>query len=789
MNSSDMQNKGGIGMTKFAKMLAVVCILFLMGEFAQPALAEDTEPAVTYVAQIGSTKYTTLQDAINHAGDRSTISLLCDIQLSETITLDYSGTSLPLTEVDIDMNGHNITGDCTLFSIGSKTYIVFLNPLQTGGTIKSTSINQSTIVVSGNMAGVDMCDVNIVSINAVGVELSNNAVGGMRYGTIEGGTYGVSCTNNSRFYFEGGTVHGETEYCIKDDSSTIEIHSNNCRVEISEDKKTEFVGGDAEVTIEGRSLLFGDLQGALDYAEGYYGYGNTYAMIRLLNDVELTSTATNATQSNIMIDLNGYQITGSGTLIQNNSEWGTVIKNSASQSVSITTTSTDVPAIKNCGVLYLDNINLSGGSECIEMQKKWYCDVALTVNNSTVKCNNGIGVNCKYGTVNIVSGTISGVPYAFCDAVGALWTGYTLGEKSGYISNTDTTVTVGIKHTLAVTAGTGGSITTESGGDYVKGAEINLSASPDDGYYFSGWTSSGGGTFENAGSASTAFTMPAGSVTVAAHFALISNDDSDITYYTISALVGTGGNISPSGSVSVAYGGSKTYSITADDEYEIKDVLVDGVSVGAVGSYTFENVKKAHIITASFAEKKVVNPFTDVENSDWFYDNVLYVYKNGLMNGTASDTFSPNGGMTRSMFVTVLYRLSGDTGSYSGNFTDVPSGEWYESAVAWAAKNGIARGVGDNRFTPNTGITREQLAVIFYHYANYKGYDVSVGEGTNILSYKDALSISEYAYSALQWACGAGIINGNNEYLNPNGPVTRAEVAAILQRFVENVAS
>lgn len=108
--------------------------------------------------------------------------------------------------------------------------------------------------------------------------------------------------------------------------------------------------------------------------------------------------------------------------------------------------------------------------------------------------------------------------------------------------------------------------------------------------------------------------------------------------------------------------------------------------------------------------------------------------------------------------------------------------------MAWAAQNGIAGGVGDNCFAPNTGITREQLAVLLYNYVKYKGYDVSVGEDTNILSYKDALSISEYAFSALQWACSAGIMDGDSEYLNPNSPATRAQVAAMLQRFVENAA-
>jgi hypothetical protein len=180
------------------------------------------------------------------------------------------------------------------------------------------------------------------------------------------------------------------------------------------------------------------------------------------------------------------------------------------------------------------------------------------------------------------------------------------------------------------------------------------------------------------------------------------------------------------------------------------------------------------------------NPFTDVDKNDWFYDNVMYVYKNGLMKGTGSSTFSPDGKMTRAMFVTVLYRMSGDTGNHKNTFSDVSSSAWYYDAVAWAAANGIVSGAGDNRFDPDGEITREQLAVMLWRYAKYKGHDVSEGETANILSYKDASYISKYAYAALQWACGAGIINGDaGGNLNPKSSATRAETAAILKRFIE----
>jgi hypothetical protein len=260
------------------------------------------------------------------------------------------------------------------------------------------------------------------------------------------------------------------------------------------------------------------------------------------------------------------------------------------------------------------------------------------------------------------------------------------------------------------------------------------------------------------------------------------------TYYTITATAGEGGSISPSGSSSIAYGNDKTYTIAAEEGYEIEDVLVDTVSVGAVSTYTFENVTKTHTITAVFAEKETVNPFTDMSKDDWFYGNVMYVYENSLMTGTRSDVFSPYIGMTRAMLVTVLHRLSGDTKSYTNIFTDVGSGTWYENAVAWAAANKIAGGTGNDCFAPDMEVSREQFAVMLYNYAKYKGLDVAVGKDTNILSYNDALSISDYAYTALQWACGSGIINGDdNGNLNPQNSATRAEVAAMLQRFIENV--
>ena len=180
-------------------------------------------------------------------------------------------------------------------------------------------------------------------------------------------------------------------------------------------------------------------------------------------------------------------------------------------------------------------------------------------------------------------------------------------------------------------------------------------------------------------------------------------------------------------------------------------------------------------------------PFDDAGRGDWFYDSVVYVYENGLMDGVSDTLFDPDGTVTRAQLVTMLWRLDGEPSvNYALPFTDVSGGEWYAEAVRWAAGEGIVNGVSETEFAPNAAVTREQLAAILHRYAQHKGYDVSIGESTNILSYSDFASISEYAISAMQWACGEGIITGVTEStLEPRGTATRAQSAAILMRFLE----
>lgn len=268
------------------------------------------------------------------------------------------------------------------------------------------------------------------------------------------------------------------------------------------------------------------------------------------------------------------------------------------------------------------------------------------------------------------------------------------------------------------------------------------------------------------------------------------------TYKVTTSAVNNGGvNASPS---NAEKGAVITITLSPDKGYKLDKLTVTDGSGKAVSTvkksdtvYTFTMPASAVKVGVSYVkatETPSETKFNDVSANDWFASAVDYVTGKGMMNGTADNTFSPKANTTRGMVVTVLYRLENQPSTSAASFTDVASGAYYANAVAWANANGIVSGYGSGKFGPNDKVTREQLAAILYRYAQYKKYDVSVGEDTNILSYDDAQSISTYAIPAIQWACGAGVVTGKSgSKLDPKGNATRAEVAAMLMRFCENV--
>lgn len=266
------------------------------------------------------------------------------------------------------------------------------------------------------------------------------------------------------------------------------------------------------------------------------------------------------------------------------------------------------------------------------------------------------------------------------------------------------------------------------------------------------------------------------------------------TYKVTTSAVNNGGvNASPS---SAEKGATITITLSPDKGYKLDKLTVtdgSGKTVSTVKKsdtvYTFTMPASAVKVGVSYVkatETPSKTKFNDVSANDWFASAVDYVTGKGMMNGTADNTFSPKANTTRGMVVTVLYRLENQPSTSAASFTDVASGAYYANAVAWANANGIVSGYGSGKFGPNDKVTREQLAAILYRYAQYKKYDVS---GANSLDgYTDVQSVSSYAVPALQWANAAGVVTGKSgSKLDPKGNATRAEVAAMLMRFCENV--
>ena len=177
--------------------------------------------------------------------------------------------------------------------------------------------------------------------------------------------------------------------------------------------------------------------------------------------------------------------------------------------------------------------------------------------------------------------------------------------------------------------------------------------------------------------------------------------------------------------------------------------------------------------------------FDDVTKGDWFYKDVEYVYNEGIMDGVSKREFAPNETLTRAMIVKILYRIEGEPAGYrSSDFNDVESGRWYTGAVAWAAEKEIVKGYGNGKFGPNDPVTREQLAAILYRYTQYKGWSTTAASGS-LKGFADAASVSSYAVDAMNWAVDEGLLKGANNKLSPKSNATRAQVAAIIHRYLK----
>lgn len=325
------------------------------------------------------------------------------------------------------------------------------------------------------------------------------------------------------------------------------------------------------------------------------------------------------------------------------------------------------------------------------------------------------------------------------------------------------------------------------------GDEVRLTAMPNSGYHFKKWeVVSGDVEIED-----NKFTMPADDVTVKVIFERNASSGGSggggggTTYYTLTFETNGGDSMQ---AIRAARG--KTLDLSAytpmRDGYDFggwyadKDLTQRITEIKLSGSKTvYADWKKRE----PDEPDAVKNPFADVNAGDWFYRDVLFSYEKGLMSGMDAAAFAPYANTTRAQIAVIFYRMEGSPAVEGENsFTDVvrDSGTaWFYDAVTWAQQNGIMGGYSNSSFAPNDPITREQLAAIFYRYAQYKGYDTTQG-GMAIREFGDYESISDYAMGAMAWAVNTGLVKGDSNLLYPKGTATRAELAALLHRFVEN---
>ena len=342
--------------------------------------------------------------------------------------------------------------------------------------------------------------------------------------------------------------------------------------------------------------------------------------------------------------------------------------------------------------------------------------------------------------------------------------------------------------TVTVKAESGGSVS--GSGTFEENTEITVTATPNGGYHFVRWTENGAEVSTNA---NYTFTLIADR-TLTAVFSRNSSGGgggggSSTTYYTLTFDTNGGSKIDTFR--------TSSYGLTVDlsgytptrKGYDFNGWYSDADLTNRITEIRLNGNKTVYAgWTKHNPGTGVDNPFTDVHENDWFYNHVMFVYQNGLMNGTSATTFSPNSSTTRAQIATIFYRMAGSPAVENANtFTDVPYGpgtDWYYDAVLWVQQNGIMQGYGNNLFGPNDPVTREQLAMIFYNYAKFKGYDTTANG--DLSGFTDAGDLSPWAQEAMKWAVGSGVMSGKgNGILDPKGTATRAEIAAMLQNFIE----
>lgn len=343
-------------------------------------------------------------------------------------------------------------------------------------------------------------------------------------------------------------------------------------------------------------------------------------------------------------------------------------------------------------------------------------------------------------------------------------------------------ISITVEATYRLTVALDGGDGKDGSGSYVAGTQIALDAGSRPHYRFVGWTTSDGGTFADASASATTFIMPSKDVTVKANWTYCGSGGSSGTHsYTIKATAGENGMISPSDTVKVRKGSHQTFTITPHNGYTVSDVMVDGQSIGAVTTYTFENVKKSHTIEAFFekaADHSQGDRFEDVVSGSYYEEAVKWAVQNGITSGTDATHFSPDAICTRAQAVVFLWRISGSPKATDATmpFSDVPADSYYYDAVLWGVENGLVKGTGATQFSPQMHCSRAQIVTFLWRAMDTP----QAGSHNPFTDVKD----DAYYYDAVLWAVKDGVTKGTTDTtFSPKADCTRAQIVVFLWRI------
>lgn len=679
-------------------------------------------------------------------------------------------------------------GSLTISGEDDASLTVYGGPTEHGNSCGiyasgAITINSGTVNATGESAGGSSFGIHAyngtITINGGTVKATS--------GEAQGDSCGIFAEDSSFNYQNSVTIHGGTVTATAGDAVGTGWYSCGIRVEgpititggtvnatgkSSKDMSSYGIYAVRAVTISGGTVTATGGTAAGGESSGIYAVTSPrFGELKvLIQDATVTATGmacTSGISSGIFAESNGADIQ---IAIENSTvtaTGGSAAK--GSYGILARTTGTDKSA----------DVTIDGNSV---VRANTTGDNGKPISGETVNKENGIvfenGKGTVYGSVTLQEDLTvdTGETLTIPDnATLTIPDGVTL-TNSGDITNEGTIINSGtlnieqggtltgnpVVYTVTVQTDGKGSASA-SATTAAAGTAVTLTAKPDSGYRLARWEVVEGDVTISGNS----FTMPAANVTVRAVFSPVVNIPDT---HEIELIVGDGGEAKLS-LTNASAGSTITVTATPDEGYELAYITVDGERISGT---TFKMPDHDVTVRVYFTDGSATLPFTDVSAGAWYLDAVSYVYANGLMDGTSGTTFEPDANMTRAMVWAILARVDGET---------VTGTNWIETAREWAMAEGVSDGENASGY-----VTREQLATMLYRYAVYKGYDVSIGEDTNILSYADFADLSEYAIPAMQWACGAGIVNGTSEStLTPQGEATRAQVAAMLMRFVEAI--